>query len=55
MTEKIALVKTIGRMAYEMGLNKYYVLSKNVEEKIVNKLFQLICVSNIFSTKICAI
>ena len=36
MTEKkIALVKneTIGRMAYEMGLNKYYVLSKNAEEK----------------------
>ena len=36
MTEKkIALVKneTIGRMAYEMGLNKYYILSKNAEEK----------------------
>lgn len=36
MTEKkIALVKneTIGRMAYEMGLNKHYVLSKNAEEK----------------------
>lgn len=36
MTEKkIALVKneTIGRMAYEMGLNKFYVLSKNAEEK----------------------
>jgi dsRNA-specific ribonuclease len=34
-TKKIALVKneTIGRMAYEMGLNKYYVLSKNAEEK----------------------
>ncbi len=36
MTEKkIALVKneTIGRMAYEMGLNKYYIISKNAEEK----------------------
>tara|TARA_B110001450_G_scaffold102609_1_gene97138 strand:+ start:162 stop:1211 length:1050 start_codon:yes stop_codon:yes gene_type:complete len=36
MTEKkIALVKneTIGRMAYEMGLNKHYVLSKNAEDK----------------------
>ena len=34
-TKKIALVKneTIGRMAYEMGLNKYYILSKNAEEK----------------------
>jgi dsRNA-specific ribonuclease len=36
MTEKkIALVKneTIGRMAYDMGLNKHYILSKNAEEK----------------------
>jgi len=36
MTEKkIAIVKNeaIGRMAYEMGLNKYYILSKNAEEK----------------------
>jgi len=36
MTEKkIAIVKneTIGRMAYEMGLNRYYILSKNAEEK----------------------
>jgi len=36
MTEKkIALVKneSIGRMAYEMGLNHWYVLSKNAEEK----------------------
>jgi len=36
MTEKkIALVKneSIGRMAYEMGLNKWYILSKNAEEK----------------------
>ena len=36
MTEKkISLVKneTIGRMAYEMGLNKHYILSKNAEEK----------------------
>ena len=36
MTEKkIALVKneTIGRMAYEMGLNRHYILSKNAEEK----------------------
>ncbi len=34
-TKKIALVKneTIGRMAYEMGLNKFYILSKNAEEK----------------------
>jgi dsRNA-specific ribonuclease len=36
MTEKkIALVKneSIGRMAYEMGLNNWYVISKNAEEK----------------------
>ena len=36
MTEKkIALVKneSIGRMAYEMGLNQWYILSKNAEEK----------------------
>ena len=36
MTEKkIALVKneSIGRMVYEMGLNKWYILSKNAEEK----------------------
>ena len=36
MTEKkIALVKneSIGRMAYEMGLNRWYILSKNAEEK----------------------
>ena len=36
MTEKkIALVKneSIGKMAYEMGLNKHYILSKNAEEK----------------------
>lgn len=36
MTEKkIALVKNeaIGRLAYEMGLNKWYILSKNAEEK----------------------
>ena len=36
MTEKkIALVKneSIGKMAYEMGLNKWYVLSSNAEEK----------------------
>jgi dsRNA-specific ribonuclease len=36
MTEKkIALVKneSIGRMAYEMGLNKWYIISKNAEEK----------------------
>ena len=36
MTEKkIALVKNeaIGRLAYEMGLNKYYIMSKNAEEK----------------------
>ena len=36
MTEKkIAIVKNeaIGRMAYEMGLNKHYILSKNAEEK----------------------
>ena len=34
-TKKIALVKneTIGRMAYEMGLNRFYILSKNAEEK----------------------
>ena len=36
MTEKkIALVKNeaIGKMAYDMGLNKYYIISKNAEEK----------------------
>ena len=36
MTEKkIALVKneSIGKMAYDMGLNKYYIISKNAEEK----------------------
>ena len=36
MTEKkIALVKneSIGKMVYEMGLNKWYILSKNAEEK----------------------
>ena len=36
MTEKkIALVKneSIGNMAYEMGLNHWYILSKNAEEK----------------------
>ena len=33
--KKIALVKneTIGKMAYDMGLNKHYILSKNAEEK----------------------
>ena len=36
MTEKkIALVKneSIGKMAYEMGLNKWYIISANAEEK----------------------
>ena len=36
MTEKkIALVKneSIGRLAYEMGLNRFYIMSKNAEEK----------------------
>jgi len=36
MTEKkIALVKneSIGRMVYEMGINKWYIMSKNAEEK----------------------
>ena len=36
MTEKkIALVKneTIGKMAYDMGLNNWYIMSKNAEEK----------------------
>ena len=36
MTEKkIALVKNehIGRLAYEMGLNKWYIMSQNAEEK----------------------
>ena len=36
MTEKkIALVKneSIGKLAYEMGLNKWYIISKNAEEK----------------------
>lgn len=33
--KKIALVKNeaIGRMIYEMGLNKWYIISKNAEEK----------------------
>jgi dsRNA-specific ribonuclease len=36
MTEKkIALVKneSIGKLAYDMGINRYYVISKNAEEK----------------------
>ena len=36
MTEKkIALVKneSIGKMAYDMGINKWYIMSKNAEEK----------------------
>jgi len=36
MTEKkIALVKNenIGKLAYDMGINKYYIISKNAEEK----------------------
>ena len=36
MTEKkIALVKneSIGRLAYEMGINRWYIMSKNAEEK----------------------
>ena len=36
MTEKkIALVKneSIGRLAYEMGLNRWYIMSRNAEEK----------------------
>lgn len=36
MTEKkIALVKNehIGKLAYDMGLNRYYIISKNAEEK----------------------
>ena len=36
MTEKkIALVKneSIGKMAYEMGLNRWYIISQNAEEK----------------------
>ena len=36
MTEKkIALVKNehIGKLAYEMGLNKWYIMSANAEEK----------------------
>ena len=40
MTEKkIALVKneSIGKMAYEMGLNKWYILSANAEEKNTHK------------------
>ncbi len=33
--KKIALVKneSIGKMVYEMGLNKWYIMSKNAEEK----------------------
>ena len=36
MTEKkIALVKNeaIGRLAYDMGLNKWYIMSNNAEDK----------------------
>ena len=38
--KKIALVKneTIGKMAYEMGLNKHYILSKNAEEKKLEQI-----------------
>ena len=41
MTEKkIALVKneSIGKLAYEMGLHKWYIISKHAEEKDSNKL-----------------
>ena len=35
MTEKNAIVKneSIGKLAYEMGLNKWYIMSANAEEK----------------------
>jgi dsRNA-specific ribonuclease len=38
MTEKIALVKneSIGRMAYEMGLHNWFIISKYAETKQVN-------------------
>ena len=52
MTEKkIALVKNehIGRLAYEMGLNKYVIISKHAEEKnIRNNLKKLGCLFEAF-------
>ena len=52
MTEKkIALVKNehIGKLAYELGLHKYYVISKHAEEKnIRNNLKKLGCLFEAF-------
>ena len=52
MTEKkIALIKneTIGRMAYEMGLHKWLIISKNTEEKnIRNNYKKLGCLFEAF-------
>ena len=52
MTEKkIALVKNehIGKLAYEMGLNKWYVISRNAEEKkIRTNLKKLGCLFEAF-------
>ena len=48
MTEKkIALVKneSIGKMAYEMGLNRWYIVSKNAEEKKTRNQFKEIGMS----------
>ena len=38
MTEKIALVKNehIGKLAYEIGLHNYFIISKHAEEKYKN-------------------
>ena len=52
MTEKkIALIKneSIGRMAYEMGLHKWFIISKNTEEKnIRNNYKKLGCLFEAF-------
>ena len=49
MTEKIAIVKNehIGKMAYEMGLNKWYIMS-NAEEKRRTNLKKLGCLFEAF-------
>ena len=43
MTEKkIALVKneSIGKLAYEMGLHKWYIISKHAEEKKIRQILK---------------
>ena len=51
MTEKkIALVKNehIGKLAYEMGLNKWYIMSQNAEEKKTRTNLKLSCLFEAF-------